>query len=68
MTDKMDWIDEGKCDAPPSHDETFRTMTEMRESIRDLVNRAQLQNDKLRSPEILSEIEGEEEAPPDSDV
>lgn len=63
MTDKMDWIDEGKCEAPRDHDEAFRAMKEMRESIRNLVNWAQIQNDKLRSPEILSDIEDDDETP-----
>ena len=62
MTDKNDWIDEGKCDAPPDHDEALRTVTEMRESIRNLVRWAQAQNEKLRSPEILSDMEGDEES------
>lgn len=62
MTDKKNWIDEGKCEAPPDHDEALRTMTEMRESIRNLVHWAQVQNEKLRSPEILSDTESDEES------
>lgn len=36
MNEDMDWIDEGKCEAPADHDEALRAMTEMRESIRNL--------------------------------
>lgn len=59
MNEDRDWIDEGKCEAPADHDEALRAMTEMRESIRNLVHWAQLQNRKLRSTEILSDVEGE---------
>ena len=61
MTDKTDWIEEGKCEAPRDHDEAYREMTEMRESIRNLVNKTQIQNDKLRSPKILSDVEEDQE-------
>ncbi len=59
MNEETNWIDEGKCDAPADHDEALRTMTEMRESLRNLVHWAQLQNRKLRSSEILSDVGGE---------
>ena len=69
MNKKMDWSDVGKCDAPADHDEAFRSMSEMRESIRNLVHWAKLQNNKLRSPEILTEIneEGESGSPQKSE-
>lgn len=52
-----DWIDEGKIESPSDHDEAFRIMTEMRESIRRLRDRARLQNEKLRISELLTSDE-----------
>lgn len=51
-----DWLDEGRIEIPADHEDAFRTMDEMRESLRRLTDRAKLQNEKLRAAVELGEL------------
>lgn len=63
MTEPDEWSG-GGIGTPADHDDAFRTMDEMRESLRRLTDQAKLQNAKLRAAVDWEELPEEETGSP----
>jgi hypothetical protein len=61
---ESDGRSEGGIGTPADHDDAFRTMDEMRETLRRLTDQAKLQNAKLRAAVEWEGLPDEETEPP----